>query len=178
MGYTAVPTVSPGDLWTAANHNTYIRDNFAYFATPDVAIYRAGATQSINNAQMTVVNFGTQIQDPLSRVTTGAAWKFTAGYTGYYLVLASIAFSLASNWDAGDRIRLYITKNGSTYNASMTVVNSTGVNDYAGAQVSGLVQLNAAEYCGVSIYQESGGAQTLHISGAYEFSQISIARLY
>lgn len=27
--YTALPTVSTGDLWTAANHNLYIRDNFA-----------------------------------------------------------------------------------------------------------------------------------------------------
>ena len=29
MAYTAVPTVTTGDYWTAANHNTYIRDNFA-----------------------------------------------------------------------------------------------------------------------------------------------------
>lgn len=35
MAYTAVPTVTTGDLWTAANHNTYIRDNFAASA-PDL----------------------------------------------------------------------------------------------------------------------------------------------
>lgn len=29
MGYSVVPTVATGDLWTAANHNTYIKDNFA-----------------------------------------------------------------------------------------------------------------------------------------------------
>lgn len=29
MAYSAVPTVTTGDLWTASNHNTYIRDNFA-----------------------------------------------------------------------------------------------------------------------------------------------------
>ncbi|HWR66064.1 MAG TPA: hypothetical protein VN364_08090 [Bellilinea sp.] len=28
MAYSVVPTVATGDLWTAANHNTYIRDNF------------------------------------------------------------------------------------------------------------------------------------------------------
>lgn len=27
--YNPVPTVATGDLWTASNHNTYIRDNFA-----------------------------------------------------------------------------------------------------------------------------------------------------
>lgn len=30
MAYSAVPTVATGDLWTAANHNQYIKDNFAY----------------------------------------------------------------------------------------------------------------------------------------------------
>ena len=29
--YTAVPTVATGDMWTAANHNTYVRDNLAFF---------------------------------------------------------------------------------------------------------------------------------------------------
>lgn len=29
MAYSVVPTVTTGDLWTAANHNTYVRDNFA-----------------------------------------------------------------------------------------------------------------------------------------------------
>jgi len=35
MTYTAVPTKSTGDLWTAANHNTYIKDNFAA-GVPDI----------------------------------------------------------------------------------------------------------------------------------------------
>lgn len=35
MAYSAVPTVSTGDLWTAANHNTYIRDNFIA-GVPDI----------------------------------------------------------------------------------------------------------------------------------------------
>jgi len=35
MAYTAVPTVNTGDTWTAANHNTYIRDNFAA-GVPDI----------------------------------------------------------------------------------------------------------------------------------------------
>lgn len=35
MSYSAVPTVSTGDTWSAANHNTYIRDNFAA-GVPDI----------------------------------------------------------------------------------------------------------------------------------------------
>ena len=29
MAYSVVPLVATGDLWTAANHNTYVRDNMA-----------------------------------------------------------------------------------------------------------------------------------------------------
>lgn len=35
MSYNAVPTVATGDTWSAANHNTYIRDNFAA-GVPDI----------------------------------------------------------------------------------------------------------------------------------------------
>lgn len=35
MVYSVVPTSVTGDLWTAANHNTYIRDNFAS-GVPDI----------------------------------------------------------------------------------------------------------------------------------------------
>lgn len=44
MAFSVVPTVATGDLWTAANHNTYIRDNFAagvpalFTAAGDLAI--------------------------------------------------------------------------------------------------------------------------------------------
>jgi hypothetical protein len=33
MAYTSLPTVNAGDYWTAANHNTYIKNNFDYIAT-------------------------------------------------------------------------------------------------------------------------------------------------
>ena len=47
MSYNAVPTVATGDLWSAANHNTYIRDNFAagvpdIFSAAGQLVYGAG----------------------------------------------------------------------------------------------------------------------------------------
>jgi len=33
MAYTAVPTVNTGDPWSASDHNTYVKENFAYFKT-------------------------------------------------------------------------------------------------------------------------------------------------
>ena len=32
MAFTTVPTVNTSDLWTAGNHNTYIKDNFDFIA--------------------------------------------------------------------------------------------------------------------------------------------------
>ena len=45
--YNPLPTVATGDLWTASNHNTYIRDNFAagvpaIFTTIGDLAYAAG----------------------------------------------------------------------------------------------------------------------------------------
>ena len=55
MAYNPVPTVTTGDLWTAANHNTYIRDNFAagvpdiFTAKGQIAVASGADTASILN---------------------------------------------------------------------------------------------------------------------------------
>jgi hypothetical protein len=33
MAYTSLPTVNAGDYWTAANHNTYVKNNFDFIST-------------------------------------------------------------------------------------------------------------------------------------------------
>lgn len=48
MAYTPLSTVATGDLWTAANHNTYVKDNFAagvpdLFTTAGDTVYASGA---------------------------------------------------------------------------------------------------------------------------------------
>lgn len=48
MAYSAVPTISTNDPWTAANHNTYLRDNFIagvpdIFTTDGDLAYATGA---------------------------------------------------------------------------------------------------------------------------------------
>lgn len=50
MAYTTVPTVATGDVWTAANHNQYIRDNFSSLfvgtAAGDVDYYDSASTKA------------------------------------------------------------------------------------------------------------------------------------
>jgi hypothetical protein len=50
MAYTTVPTVATGDLWSAANHNTYIKDNlsalFVGTTAGDIDYYTSASTKS------------------------------------------------------------------------------------------------------------------------------------
>lgn len=50
MAYSAVPTVVTGDIWSAANHNTYLRDNLAalwpFTTAGDIAIASSAAELS------------------------------------------------------------------------------------------------------------------------------------
>jgi hypothetical protein len=49
MGFNIVPTVTTGDSWSATNHNTYIRDNFAEIwkgtAAGDIDYYDSATTK-------------------------------------------------------------------------------------------------------------------------------------
>lgn len=72
MAYNAVPTAATGDLWTAAQHNTYIKDNLAYlydrthtvkFFIPAIidqggTYKRTGSGVELPNAADTIVNSG------------------------------------------------------------------------------------------------------------------------
>jgi len=75
MTYSPVPTVATGDLWTASNHNTYIRDNFAagvpgLFTTKgDMAV--ASASQIA--ARLGIGSNG-QVLTPDSGQTLGMKW--------------------------------------------------------------------------------------------------------
>jgi hypothetical protein len=50
MAYNAVPTVATSDSWTASQHNTYIKDNFAAIwvgtSAGDLDYYTSGATKA------------------------------------------------------------------------------------------------------------------------------------
>jgi hypothetical protein len=47
MAYTETPSVSTGDLWTAANQNTYLRDNLIDHETRILAVEAGGAVPTL-----------------------------------------------------------------------------------------------------------------------------------
>lgn len=76
MAYNPVPTVATGDLWTASNHNTYIRDNFAA-GVPEILTAKGSipvATGYRAAAELITGNAG-QVLTPDTAYPTGLKWK-------------------------------------------------------------------------------------------------------
>lgn len=67
MAYSAVPTVATNDIWSASNHNTYIKDNFADHESRILAVEGLSYTISVI------------IGDGVSAITTSPAVKGAVG---------------------------------------------------------------------------------------------------
>lgn len=223
MTYTPVPEKTTGDLWSAADHNTYIRDNFAagvpdifttagdmavasgadaamrlpigttgqllmvdstktskmkyYGAVGVFARYKKSGAQTLTNNTTAIINFQTQDYDTLSRVATGAAWKFTAGTngTGKYLVAATLLTTHTSIWGVNEKINMAVYKNGTLY-ATLDEQHAQAVGDYeVGLHGVTLVPMNTSDYIDVRCVQDSGG--NVAIQGSVNNCHIAIARL-
>jgi hypothetical protein len=76
MAYTAVPTKSPGDTWSADDHNTYVRDNFAA-GVPDIFTTKgdiAVATAADVAARVGVLSTNGYVLMSDSGETAGVKW--------------------------------------------------------------------------------------------------------
>jgi len=85
MSYTAVPTVATGDPWSAANHNTYIRDNFAWlfenlFPVGAIAIWSGSIASIPSNWHLCDGTNGTP--DLRNRFVIGAGSTYAVNATG------------------------------------------------------------------------------------------------
>jgi hypothetical protein len=91
MAYNPVPTVATGDLWTASNHNTYIRDNFAA-GVPD--IFTAAGDLAIASGANAATNLPIGSSGQVLQVIAGLpAWNGADGC----LVRKSTAQSISNN---------------------------------------------------------------------------------
>lgn len=75
MAYTPIPTSTTGETWTAANHNTYIKANFAA-GIPDIFTAKGDLAVSSDTDAASALAVGTdgQILKVTSSDTLGVAW--------------------------------------------------------------------------------------------------------
>lgn len=176
MAYSTLPTVATGDLWTAANHNTYIKDNFAagvpdiFSAKGDLAV-GAGVDQALALG----VGANSSILVPDSAQTVGLKW--VPNYAG--LIYRSTNQSITDNTWTKVQFDSAVFDYGSCFNVSSTyrftapitgvyLVNSA-VHFYQNpTQGTARVGVGVAIYKNGSIYANTShaeyGSGTLHLN--------------
>lgn len=80
MSYTPVPTVNTGDLWSASQHNTYIKENFAA-GVPDIFTAKGDlpAASAADAAGRLAVGSNGQVLKADSTQSLGLAWASIIG---------------------------------------------------------------------------------------------------
>lgn len=134
--YTTVPSVSTGDVYTAANYNTYTATNVSNLIVPPMCIVRRVAAQAVADNTVTNISFDTEDVDT-DGMFTPTSTDITIQTAGIY-ILSGIA-TLASAVTTSLFVRMFVngsgigdaTYAGSSYTSSgaLTIAKSLAVSD-------------------------------------------------
>jgi len=120
------------------------------------------ATQSIANNTNTLVNFNSEEYDTNSihnNVTNNSRLTIPSGYDGYWSVTGKLTF--AGNATGARQLRL--NKNGSLVANFLVPITGSGEQSII---LTNTLNLIATDYLEFVVYQNSGGALNLNLSGA------------
>lgn len=175
---TAASTVAR--LAVGSNDQILVADSTAStglkWATPSAAsfvgasVYKT-ATQTINNATETALTFNAEDYDTDAfhdNSTNNTRMTIPTGKGGRYLVTATTAFF---NNATGQRT-VYIYKNGSTLLNTAQVAGVSGSID-AFVTTSYVVNVSAADYLEIKVFQNSGGTLTIFQDSSRTAFQVS-----
>lgn len=164
MAFTTPKTYAANDILTAADMNTYQRDNMSWLATDRfrVSAVRSTSLSVPDNTLTTVTLPDTEdfdVGDMHSVSSNTDRLTVPTDGDGVYLVIGQVSWALNSS---GRRI-LTLGKNGS----AITGAGNTSLPDTGGSTTHGfthMVELVAGDYVSMSAQQTSGGA--LNITAA------------
>lgn len=143
---------------------------------PLIASYARSSAQTVNSGagSVAIIDFATLKSDPFSRVTTGAAWRFTVPSAGYYEASALVTLDASAAWAAGDRAELRLYVNGVfTYVLdvfSIAAVPAAAI--YVPIKGSVAALFAADDLIDIRVFQNSGAAQILIANQTYNYVTI------
>lgn len=157
--------VSNGTAWVSGSSNAY------------PAIYQTTAGQAISENTTTIVNFGTSVYDPTSKVTTGGSWVYTATVAGVYQVSAVVTLPSGS-WLTNKPWSMWVYKSGSLY--ALLDIQDFEANQTITFALSGshLVEMSVSSTIDIRVFcnQWSGGG-TRALSTTAGNCRVSISRI-
>lgn len=125
------------------------------------AQYETAAGQSIPDATITIIDFGTKVDDTHSAVTTGGSWAFTAPYSDFYHIASTMQYN-AATFAASGTVNQLLFKNGSILrNLFQGDVETAVSNNNVGRHGAITVYLSTGDTINIRTNQTSGGAKTL-----------------
>lgn len=161
MAYTTPATYSVAQILTAANLNTYLRDNVSWLATdaPHARVFNS-AGGAIADVTDTALQFNTERVDVGNMWTSGANTRLTVptGGGGFYMIHGSNQWAASASGYRALAIRL----NGTTAIARVVV---GGQNALQEQNVTALYQLAVGDYVELVVYQNTGGNLNVNSSG-------------
>lgn len=162
MAYSAVPTVNTNDPWSASDHNTYVKDNFAYFKALTDKLVGVCITPQFRLSLTT--------GDPIGTNTSGGTLYYVP-YNGNAIqlydgaswqVFASAELSLALSVTAEKNYDVFVDYNGGnpTLRLSSAWTNDTTRADALAYQNGRLVKSGTPAYLFVGTIRASASNTT------------------
>lgn len=160
MAWTTPTTFTTGNVLTAAQLNTNLRDNTNFLFDPPACIATRASNQSIPNAAGTLVSFTTAdiVDTDTMHSTSTNPQNITFNTAGLYLVTINVEFDTNAT---GSR-RVWVADNlGSNFLICAVSNSAIGGSDQVQLCATGLYAAAAASAAVARVYQNSGGALNL-----------------
>lgn len=178
MAYTALPTVSTDDEWTATQHNTYIKDNFAWLAQLGVELKVTDSippVSDVTSAPVSVVESSGAAPNPAWYVIAlddaadeGRQWNFKLPRfygsapvlkINYYMAGANTSKNVRlvcqvaaiSDGDASATAKVFATANGAT----IAVPDAAGTEDVASITLTNADSMTAGDRVMLLLYRDA-----------------------
>jgi len=164
-GLQTVTTPVTGTPISSTTFGVPVANNVTVLANPPIAKMRNSTTQSIPNNTSTALTWDTEDFDTVgghSTVTNTSRYTVQAGYGGYYLAHAAVAWASSAT---GVR-DVWVSKNGTEIPGSMITVEAPPAGVWSQITATIVGPLVAGDYLEAFVLQTSGGALSTDTGGA------------